>query len=129
MWHLESWRRSTPRVLSNSFCTEIADDEERHALAVDFSPGGVRIQRPLIGDLPEVVQLEFEIPTVDELIWAAFAVRFDSQQMDIDGLRTTGLEMIRAPDRHRRFLRDYVYDAYWANNENDLFRSACYRNN
>jgi hypothetical protein len=93
------------------------NERERHALVVDLSERGLRLERPLSGPMPRLVQLEFEIPGYDDLIWASGAICFD-QLWRRDGavgnaqfVRTSGIRIINAAARHLRTLREYVVES------------------
>ena len=119
---LTDWKREYPRVPVEALCTELDDEQLRHALVVDLSANGLRIQRPLGGWSPRRVQLEFEIPEIDEVVWAQGVIRFDeawcvpaSADVALAGIvRTTGIELIAAAERHRRMLREYVVETWRA---------------
>lgn len=61
------------------------------------------------------VQLEFEIPDVDEVMWARGEICFDQvwnlapRLHGLSGLvRTSGIRLVTAANRHLKMLRDYV---------------------
>lgn len=93
-----------------AFCTEISERHERYAMISDVSPRGLRLHRPSTGPMERMVQLEFDLPGVDELIWAQGMVRFNHLWRAGQGpvLHTTGIEIVRAAGRHLRLLRDYA---------------------
>jgi hypothetical protein len=104
---------------------------------VDLSADGLRIQRPVISmSRARVIQLELEVPEVDEIIWASGEICFDEVHrvrspsgLGLSGLvRTSGVRVTAASSRHRRLLREYVYDN-WAPPpiEDWAPRAACYR--
>jgi hypothetical protein len=106
-------RRQEPRIPAlGAFCTEVADDQERYAIVSDVSPTGLRLHRPYRGTQSRTLQLEFDLPGVDELIWARGVVCFDSVWRAAEGhvLQTTGIELASAAGRHLRLLRDYAFD-------------------
>lgn len=112
-------RRGGLRVHASGLCTEIAEDAEQLGLLVDVSETGLRLERPFQGPSrrvrERVVQLEFEHPAVDELIWAKGVIRFDKLEPFSDGTatrvrRTSGVEIVSAATRHLRLLRDFVLD-------------------
>jgi hypothetical protein len=62
---------------------------------------------------PRQLQLELEIPGVDEIGWAAAEVCFDEVRRAGAGIvRTSGLRLVSAALRHRRILREYVHDTW-----------------
>ena len=112
-------RRGGLRVNAGGLCTEIAEDKEQLGLLLDVSEHGLRLERPhtpqIRGPRERVVQLEFEHPAVDELIWAKGVIRFDKlEPMRDEGKikvrRTSGVEIVSAASRHLRLLRDFVCD-------------------
>ena len=107
------------------------------ALVVDLSETGLRIQRPIGGWMPRDLQLEFEIPEVDEIVWARGRIAFDEVWRvpptvigSMNGMvRTTGIEIVASAERHRRMLRDYVMETSRRTIEpadDWMFRAACY---
>ncbi|RMH43620.1 MAG: PilZ domain-containing protein [Deltaproteobacteria bacterium] len=125
--------RAAPRIPVEVLCTELDGDRPRHALVVDLSPTGVRLRRPVGGRTPRTLALEFEVPGVDEIVWARGRVAFDRlgrlpRRPDGrlgDVIRTTGVELIALAERHRRLLRDVVMDAH-ALASDWTARAACY---
>ena len=106
-------RRTGPRVSLESLCSEVVGQELRHALVVDMSEDGVRIQRPIGGPRTRVVQMELEIPGIDELVWAAGEICFDEVWRVPAGItRTSGVRLVAAAQRHRRMLREYVVETW-----------------
>lgn len=106
------WKRLNPRIQVDSLCSELVDDREHFGNVLDLSPEGIRFVRPLGGrrDSP-IVQLEFELPEADEIVWAKGEVVFDRYGRLADGaapVRTTGVKLIAAATRHLRMLRDWV---------------------
>lgn len=102
-------------------------------MIIDLSQTGVRLERPFTGGrTPETVQLEFELPGVDEIIWAKGEVSFDRVRRAPAGLtglvRTTGIRLAAAAARDLRMLRDYVYELRRAKRAIDsVFATAsCY---
>jgi hypothetical protein len=134
----ETWRRrALPRVTVESLCSEYLGSHERHALVVDLSEEGLRVQRPLGGPRTRLVQLEFEVPEVDEIVWASGEICFDQvwrvspeHPGSLSGLiRTSGIRLVAAADRHRRLLREYVNDTCRQQREEETewwYRSSCY---
>jgi len=81
-------------------------------MLVELSPNGVRLERPLVGRREgSIVQLEFELPDADEIIWAKGEVCFDRYRRTHDApgaVRTTGVRLVAAASRHLRMLREWV---------------------
>lgn len=106
-------RRQAPRIPApGAFCTEIADGHERYAIISDVSPIGLRLHRPSWGPQARTVQLEFDLPGVDEMIWARGVVCFNKVWRASEGkvLQTTGIELRGVAGRHMRLLRDYAFE-------------------
>ena len=121
----------------------------RHAIVADLSTEGLRILRPIGGRSSRTMPLEFEIPGFDEVIWALAEVCFDEVQrapmgsiISTGGLvRSTGLRLVNAAERHKRILREFVMDSWCeidfdsdlaqepALNDNQiwLMNASCYR--
>jgi hypothetical protein len=72
----------------------------------------LRLERPLRGRSEGgLVQLEFELPGVDEILWARGEVRFDRlrRQGAAQAVRSTGVRIVAAASRHLGLLRDWVH--------------------
>ncbi len=136
---LESARRRSPRIGVESFCTELQDEVMRHAIVTDLSAEGLCLHRPLGWRHGPTIPIEFEIPEVDEVMWALGEVCFDEVKrappgyaIGIGGLiRSTGLRLVNAAERHKRILREYVMDS-WRDDQapisdNWLMNASCYR--
>jgi hypothetical protein len=113
-------RRVAPRVLTESLCNEIANGVERPVMVVDVSEAGVRIERPYVGGrTPRELQLEFELPGVDAIIWARGQTCFDQvRQVRGDLWRCTGIRLAAAASHDLRLLRDFVFETRRAMNTN-----------
>jgi hypothetical protein len=88
------------------------DEREQLGLVVELSAAGLRLERPLHGRRAgRIVQLEFELPEVDEIVWAKGEICFDRYRRTPDApgpVRTTGVRLVAAASRHLRMLRDWV---------------------
>jgi hypothetical protein len=104
------WMRSQPRITVETLCAEQIGEREDLGLIVDLSQSGLRLERPLRGrHESRIVQLEFEMPEVDELIWAKGEICFDRLRPGPTGpLRSTGVRLLSAAGRHLRMLRDWA---------------------
>lgn len=131
-------RRFSPRVPVESLCSEVAGDQVRHAHVLDVSAGGVRLQRPLGGPRARVLQLELELPGIDEIVWASGEICFDqvwNAGRTASGgrnlVRTSGVRLIAAASRHARMLREFAMDRGFEAADRRLSRvlvhAACYR--
>jgi hypothetical protein len=104
-------KRTEPRILTETLCNEVVADRDHFGLIVDLSESGVRIERPLRGrNDSRIVQLEFELPGVDEIVWAKGEICFDQLRRgrDTGPVRTSGVRLVAAASRHLRMLRDWV---------------------
>jgi hypothetical protein len=109
-WVKSRWLRAQPRIPVESLCAEVVDEREDFGLIVDLSQQGLRLERPLRGRIENrIVQLEFEMPEADELVWAKGEICFDRLRPGPNGpLRSTGVRVIAAAARHLRMLRDWA---------------------
>jgi hypothetical protein len=120
MWDMSSRRvrRSHARIPVETLCSEVVADRERSALVLDLSEEGLCVERPLSGTIPrQIVQLELEIPGVDDVVWASGRVCFDRLWPRRGGpasrsqpVRVTGIRLVAAAERHLRLLREYVVE-------------------
>jgi len=107
-------RRAAARLGVEAFCTEIVDGRERHAFVADVSEAGLRLSRPDVGGpTPRLVQIELELPGLDEIIWARGQVCFDQIRRELgQRVRVSGVRFAAAATRDLRLLRDYVLDLW-----------------
>jgi len=103
-----------------------------------MSTEGLRIQRPLGGSRSRTLQLEFEIPEFDEIVWATGVVCFDqvwrlppTPDGGLSGvIRTSGIKLLHAAERHKRMLREYVMETVRRIEfpfADEMMSAACYR--
>lgn len=105
----------------DSLCSEVVGQGLRDALVIDLSEDGLRIQRPIGGPRTRSLQIELEIPGLDELVWAAGEICFDEVWRVPSGItRTSGVRLVAAASRHRRLLREYVEDTWRAHRAQSL---------
>ncbi len=112
--------RQSPRIEVEAMCWEMVAGRELSGLALDLSSGGLRIERPYLGGPTRTeVQLEIEVPGIDEVMWARGDVCFDvllpSPSPSPGGLgliRRTGYRIARAATRDLRRLREVVIETY-----------------
>jgi hypothetical protein len=112
MISLTSKLRMHPRVPVSGLCNALVDEQDQYALLVDVSAHGLRLERPLRGRAEGgLVQLEFELPGVDEILWAKGEIRFDRLRLQgrAQAVRTTGVRIVAAASRHLGLLRDWVH--------------------
>ena len=111
-------RRESPRIDVEAMCWELVDGKEAGGLAVDLSSMGLRIERPYTGGpTRREMQLEIEIPGIDEVMWAKGEVCFDHLVQakgpagGVMGLvRRTGYRIAVAATRDLKMLRELVFD-------------------
>lgn len=126
-------RRESPRIEVEALCWEMIDGKELASVALDLSSGGLRIERPYIGGATRrEVQLELEIPGIDEVMWARGDATFDvlvptsSPAGGALGLiRRTGYRIALAANRDLRRLREVVFETYQRRLDEVIDRAIC----
>jgi len=126
-------RRLAPRVRIDGMCGVIARNELRHAALLDLSALGVRVERPFDpSTASRVVQLEIELPGIDEIVWARGDVTF-ARLTPMGGYHPNGeprlwcragVRIDRMVGAERRLLRDYVIETRRAQRDGWLEASA-----
>jgi hypothetical protein len=111
-------RRESPRIDVDALCWELIDGKEAGGLAVDLSSMGLRIERPYTGGpTRKEMQLELEIPGIDEIMWAKAEASSDvliptsgpgGGPMGL--IRRTGYRLVMAAQRDLRMIREYVFE-------------------
>jgi hypothetical protein len=114
-------RRLAPRIELEAFASEIVEHKERHAVVLDLSQHGVLLARPFFGGRTtyETVQLEVELPGIDEIVWAKGQICYErvrppSPTLDLPLgrlVRESGIRIVAAATRDLRLIRDYVHEA------------------
>jgi hypothetical protein len=111
-------RRVASRVAVDGFCSEYVAERQLLSRIVDVSESGLKLQRLLKrGRNPDrIVQLEFELPALGEVIWAKGEICFDQLwPVEVAGrcqpLRTSGVRLVAAAQKHLRMLREYVVES------------------
>jgi hypothetical protein len=112
-------RRLAPRIPLEGLCGVVGQRELRHAALVDLSAIGLRVELPFDPSIATpTVQLEIELPEVDEIVWARGHVTF-AHLSPMGGRHPdgqprlwcrAGIRIAAAACRDRRLLRDYVLD-------------------
>ena len=70
-------RRVAPRIPLDGLCGVVIGRDLRHASMLDLSAIGLRIERPFDpAHATRMVQLEIELPDLDELVWVRGEVTF-----------------------------------------------------
>jgi len=111
-------RRLAPRITVDGLCGVVSRDELRHAALLDLSALGLRIERVFDpASASRVVQLEIELPGIDEIVWARGEVTFahlSPMGRHPDGQPRfwcrAGVRIDRITRPERRLLRDYVIE-------------------
>jgi hypothetical protein len=111
-------RRESPRIDIDALCWEIIDGKEASGLAVDLSSMGLRIERPYSGGpTRKEVQLEIEVPGIDEIVWAKGEASSDilvPTALPAGGpmglIRRTGYRLILAAQRDLRMIKELVWE-------------------
>ena len=121
-------RRLAPRVQLDGLCGVVSGQELRHATLLDLSALGLRIEHllapssvsPLVRLETELaspqVQLEIELPGIDEIVWASGEVTFTELSPLATGIGQlrfrcrAGIRIDRVARHERRLLRDYVIE-------------------
>jgi len=133
---MQDLRRISPRIDIEALCWEVVDERETSALIVDISTQGARIERPYLGGrIQREAPLQFEVPGIDEVMWAKGEVVFDRLvPVRANGgpfglIRRTGYRIAVAAARDLRMLREYVYEMHRRRRERsdlDLALASCY---
>jgi hypothetical protein len=113
-------RRMNPRIALDGLCGVVTDRDMRHAALVDVSSTGIRIEHPFDPAVArDAIQLEIELPGVDDVLWAHGHVAF-AHLRPMGGCHANGqprfwcragIHIDRAAARDLRRMRDYV-DAF-----------------
>jgi hypothetical protein len=112
-------RRLGPRITVDGLCGVVTNGDLRPAAMVDLSSLGVRLERPFDpAKAARTVQLEIELPGVDEIVWARGHVTFAHLSpmggRHADGQPRlwcrAGIQIDAAAGRELRLLRDYVIE-------------------
>lgn len=126
-------RRESPRIPVETLCWELFDGRELAGVAFDLSSGGLRIERPYAGGATRrEVQLELEIPGIDEVMWAKGDATFDvlvPTSSPAGGplglIRRTGYRIALAANRDLRRLREVVFETYQRRLDDVIDRALC----
>jgi len=126
-------RRESPRIDVEAMCWEMVDGKELSGLALDLSSGGLRIERPYVGGATRrEVQLEIEVPGIDEVMWARGDVCFDvlvptrhPSGGPLGLIRRTGYRIAIAAQRDLRMLKEVVFETYKVRHEKLVDAAIC----
>jgi hypothetical protein len=115
-------RRVTPRVRIDGLCGMLIGDDLRPASMADLSWTGLRLELPFDArTATRTLQLEIEVPEVDEIMWARGHVTH-ARLSPMGGTHadgqprlwcSAGIHLEVAAGRDRRLLRDYVLWREW----------------
>ncbi len=123
MRHLEL-RRLAPRIAIDGLCGIVTGHDLRPATVTDLSWLGLRVEVPVDHTAaPRTVQLEIELPEIDEIVWARGHVTF-AHLAPMGGFHADGqprlwcragiaIEGVAA--RERRLMHEYVIETTRAN--------------
>lgn len=112
-------RRLAPRISVDGLCGVVTGRELRPASVVDLSWLGLRVELPFDHTAASrTVQLEIELPGIDEIVWAGGHVTF-AHLAPMGGVHTDGqprlwcragiaIEAVAA--RERRLMHEYVIE-------------------
>jgi hypothetical protein len=113
-------RRLGPRIALDGLCGVVSDRELRHAALVELSSVGLRLERPFDpANASRSVQLEIELPDIDEIVWARGHVTF-AHLSPMGGYHAdgqprfwcrAGIQIDIAAGRDLRLLREYVVES------------------
>jgi hypothetical protein len=112
-------RRLGPRITLDGLCGVVTHKDLVPAAMVDLSSMGLRLERPFDpAAASPVVQLEIELPGVDEIVWARGHVTFAHLSpmggRHADGQPRlwcrAGIQIDAAAGRDLRMLREYVVE-------------------
>jgi len=112
-------RRLAPRISVDGLCGVVAAHDLRPAAMVDLSSSGLRLELPFDRTATgRTVQLEIELPGVDEIVWARGQVTV-ARLSPMGGHHAdgqprlwcrAGVHLDVTAGRDRRLLRDYVVE-------------------
>ena len=112
-------RRCAPRISVDGLCGVVTNDDLRPASMSNLSTSGLRLERPFDPKAARpIVQLEIELPGIDEIVWASATVTHafltPMPGKTADGQPRfwckAGLRIANASQRELRLLRDYVVE-------------------
>jgi hypothetical protein len=115
--NLHDPRRLSPRIALDGLCGVVTERALRHVALVDMSSHGIRIEHPFDPAFASPsLQLEIELPGVDDILWAHGRITF-AQLRPMGGCHANGqprfwcragIRIDRACGRDLRMIRDYV---------------------
>jgi len=112
-------RRRAPRISIDAFCGVAVANDLHHASVSNLSTLGFQVERPFDPATAQpIVQLEIELPGIDEVVWAS-AVVTRAVLTPMPGRTASGqprfwcragLVLADTSRRERALLRDYIVD-------------------
>ena len=116
---LHDVRRAAPRISTDGICGVVAGRAVMPASMMDLSWLGLRLELPFDHTTASrVVQLEIEVPGLDEIVWAQGHVTF-AKLTPMGGFHpdgqprlwcSAGVQIDAAASRERRLVRDFGMD-------------------
>jgi hypothetical protein len=102
-----SERRFCYRVPLEIFLNEYVNDRLHRCVTTNFSETGLYVHKLITPPRRPnaTLQLEFELPGTNEVIWARGEVAYEQTDEYFHG---TGVRLTGIPRLHARLLRDYV---------------------
>jgi hypothetical protein len=113
-------RRRAPRIVVDGLCGVVTNNDLRPATMTDLSTLGLRVERPFDPKTARpIVQLEIDLPGIDEVVWAsavvthAFLTPMPGRNQDGQPRFwcKAGLRIADLCGRERKLLRDYVIES------------------
>jgi hypothetical protein len=125
-------KRNSPRIEMRIPYNELVAERLLIGVIADVSEDGLRVERLARNTGSRIVQVEFELPGTNEVIWATGELAFDKLRVTPQGLqpvRTSGMRLVAAATKHLRLLRDYVFELKRSmmDQEDALMRASAYR--
>lgn len=128
-------RRDDRRIFLQTFLTEYVEERPCRGVITNVSEHGLRVQRLLRPSRRQsrVVQLEFELPGTNEIIWARGEACFDELEPAPFGptgggpaatLHSSGIRVVALARQHARLMHDYVFEKRREQLENMLSEAA-----
>ena len=114
-------RRDERRIPVQTYLNEYVEERPFRGMITNVSENGLRVQRLLrpTHRQSRIVQLEFELPGTNEIIWAKGEACFDELELAPFGpsgggpvatIHSSGIRMVAMAERHARLMRDYVME-------------------
>lgn len=128
-------RRDDRRIPLQTFLNEYVQERPYRGMILDLSEHGLRVQRLLrpTHRQSRVVQLEFELPGTNEIIWAKGEACFDELEPAPFGpvgsgpvatLHSSGIRVVALAERHARLMRDFVLERRWLHLKDVIARAG-----